>query len=86
MFEASKVILWMRQLLAELGYSLTGPTILYEDKQSAIHIVQNGNDKSPYPSSLTFRSLSSHIHSNYIQAKCYSTNLNRNLVYSNLRP
>jgi len=45
MFEASKVILWLRQLLQELGYSLPGPTILYEDNKSAIHIVQNGNDK-----------------------------------------
>jgi hypothetical protein len=45
MFEASKVILWLRQLLEELGYSLTGPTTLYEDNKSAIHIVQNGNDK-----------------------------------------
>ena len=45
MFEASKVILWMRQLYAELGYPLHNPTILYEDNKSAIHIVQNGNDK-----------------------------------------
>ena len=45
MFEASKIILWMRQLYAELGYSLHNPTILYEDNKSAIHIVQHGNDK-----------------------------------------
>ena len=45
MFEASKVILWMRQLYAELGYPLHSPTILYEDNKSAIHIVQHGNDK-----------------------------------------
>ena len=45
MFETSKVILWMRQLLAELGYPLTISTVLYEDNKSAIHIVQNSNDK-----------------------------------------
>jgi hypothetical protein len=45
MFEASKVIMWLRQLLTELGYPLTSPTIMYEDNKSAIQIVLNGNDK-----------------------------------------
>jgi hypothetical protein len=45
MFEASKLIMWLRQLLNELGYPPTTSTVLYEDNKSAIHIVQNGNDK-----------------------------------------
>jgi hypothetical protein len=45
MFEASKIILWLRQLLLELGFPPTQPTILYEDNKSAIHISENGNDK-----------------------------------------
>jgi hypothetical protein len=45
MFEASKLIMWLRQLLNELGYPPTSSTVLYEDNKSAIHIVQNGNDK-----------------------------------------
>jgi hypothetical protein len=45
MFEASKVIMWLRQFLSELGYPPPTPTILYEDNKSAIHIVNNGNDK-----------------------------------------
>jgi hypothetical protein len=45
MFEASKLIMWLRQLLSELGYSPQQPTILYEDNKSAIQIVTNGNDK-----------------------------------------
>ena len=45
MFEASKIILWLRQLLLELGFSPTKPpTILYEYNKSAIHISENGND------------------------------------------
>jgi hypothetical protein len=45
MFEASKIIMWLRQFLHELGYAPTAPTILFEDNKSAIHIAQNGNDK-----------------------------------------
>jgi hypothetical protein len=45
MYEASKIIMWLRQLLTELGYPPPHPTILYEDNKSAIHIVENGNDK-----------------------------------------
>ena len=44
-FEASKLIMWLRQLLTELGYSSTNPTVMYEDNNSAIQIVKNGNDK-----------------------------------------
>ena len=45
LFEATKLIMWLRQFLVELGYLLATPAILYEDNKSAIHIVQNGNDK-----------------------------------------
>jgi hypothetical protein len=45
LFEASKIIMWLRQLLSELGFPPKSPTILYEDNKSAIHIVNNGNDK-----------------------------------------
>jgi hypothetical protein len=45
MFEASKLIMWLRQLLSELGYSSQHPTIMYEDNKSAIQIAANGNDK-----------------------------------------
>jgi len=45
LFEASKIIMWFRQLLTELGFPPTSPTTLYEDNKSAIHIVNNGNDK-----------------------------------------
>ena len=45
MYEASKVVLWLRQFLSELGFPTPGPTIMYEDNKSDIHIVQNGNDK-----------------------------------------
>ena len=42
LFEASKIIMWLRQLLLELD---TKPTILYEDNKPAIHISENGKDK-----------------------------------------
>ena len=42
MFEASKIIMWLRQFLLELD---TKPTILYEDNKPAIHISENGKDK-----------------------------------------
>jgi hypothetical protein len=45
MFEASKVIMWLRQFLLELNVPLLEPTTMYEDNKSAIQIVQNGNDK-----------------------------------------
>ena len=35
----------MRQLLTQLGHPPTKSTVLYEDNKSAIHNVQNGNDK-----------------------------------------
>ena len=44
-FDASKIIMWLLQLLLELGFPLTQPTILCEDNKSAIHISENGNDK-----------------------------------------
>ena len=45
MFEASKIIMCLRQLLLELGFPPTTPTILYEDNKSAIHISENDNDR-----------------------------------------
>ena len=41
MYEASKIIMWLRQFLHELGYPPPNPTILHEDNQSAIQIVHN---------------------------------------------
>jgi len=32
MYEASEIIMWLRQFLNEQGYPPTTPTILYEDK------------------------------------------------------
>jgi len=36
MYEASKIIMWLRQFLNELGYPPPTPTILFEDNKSAI--------------------------------------------------
>ena len=44
MFEASKIIMWLRQFHLELGFPTTKPTILFEDNKSAIHSSENGND------------------------------------------
>ena len=38
MYEASKLIMWLRQFLLELGFPPTSPTFLHEDNKSAIHI------------------------------------------------
>jgi hypothetical protein len=45
MYEASKLIMWLRQFLLELGFPPTSPTFLHEDNKSAIHIALHGNDK-----------------------------------------
>jgi hypothetical protein len=45
MYEASKIIMWLRQFLNELGYPPTAPTTLFEDNKSAIQIVHNNNDR-----------------------------------------
>jgi hypothetical protein len=42
--EAAKVVAWARQFLEELGFKQDKPTIIYEDNQSAIAMVNNGND------------------------------------------
>jgi hypothetical protein len=39
--EAGKEILWLRNLLGELGYKFTSPSILYIDNQSAISVAKN---------------------------------------------
>jgi hypothetical protein len=39
--EAGKEILWMRQFMGELGYSICGPSILRMDNQSAIAVSKN---------------------------------------------
>ena len=44
MYEASKIIMWLRQLLTELGFPPTIPTIFNEDNKSAVHFF-HGNDK-----------------------------------------
>ena len=43
--EGAKLVAWARQLLSELGYPQPGPTVVYEDNQSTIRMVNNGNDK-----------------------------------------
>ena len=39
--EAGKEIIWMRQLMGELGYSISGPSLLRMDNQSAIAVSKN---------------------------------------------
>jgi hypothetical protein len=39
MYEAATEIVFLRSLLSELGFSQKNPTVLYEDNQSAIHMV-----------------------------------------------
>jgi hypothetical protein len=43
--EGAKLVAWARQLLSELGYPQPGPTVVYEDNQATIKMVNNGNDK-----------------------------------------
>jgi hypothetical protein len=43
--EAAKLVAWGRQFLQELGFDQILPTIIYEDNQSTIHMVNHGNDK-----------------------------------------
>eukprot|EP01031_Cornospumella_fuschlensis_P031801 gene31801-38441_t len=38
---AAKEIMWVRSLLSELGYPQVGPTILFEDNKSTIHMINN---------------------------------------------
>ena len=45
MYEVCKIILWLRQLLLELGFPPTSPTILHEDNKWATQIALHGNDK-----------------------------------------
>ena len=39
--EAGKEILWMRQFMGELGYDVSGPSLLRMDNQSAIAVSKN---------------------------------------------
>jgi len=43
-FLASKEISWARSILTELGYQQYDPTILYEDNQSTIHMINNDSN------------------------------------------
>jgi len=43
--DACKDIQWYHQLISELGFKSSSPTHLYEDNQSTIAMLQNGNDK-----------------------------------------
>jgi hypothetical protein len=45
MCEGAKIIAWARQFLDELGFPQSDPTVMYEDNKSAIHMVEQGNDK-----------------------------------------
>ena len=38
---AAQECLWLRQLEAEIGYSPEGPTLIFEDNQSAIAMAKN---------------------------------------------
>ena len=39
--DAGREAIWMRNLLSEIGYTLTGPTVLHMDNQSAISVAKN---------------------------------------------
>ena len=39
--KAGKEVVWMHQLLAELGFPLSGPSVLHMDNQSAINVAKN---------------------------------------------
>ena len=39
--DAGKEILWMHQLMGELGYDISGPSVLRMDNQSAIAVSKN---------------------------------------------
>ena len=39
--EAGKELMWFRNFLSELGYSLPGPSTLYMDNNSAISVAKN---------------------------------------------
>lgn len=39
--EATQEVLWLRRLLADLGFKPTGPTVLHEDNQSCIAFVRS---------------------------------------------
>jgi hypothetical protein len=39
--EAGKEILWMHQFMGELGYDVSGPSLLWMDNQSAIALNKN---------------------------------------------
>ena len=41
LYETTKAISWARQLLGEVGFTQTEPTVVYEDNQSCINIAQN---------------------------------------------
>lgn len=39
--EACKEILWLRRLLADFGFNITEPTVIHEDNQSCLMMVEN---------------------------------------------
>ena len=39
--DAGREAIWMRNLLSEIGYTLSGPTVLHMDNQSAISVAKN---------------------------------------------
>lgn len=46
MAEASRELLWIRKLLKDFNVELTGPISMYEDNQSAIKMVKNGESRN----------------------------------------
>jgi len=43
---AAKQIMWARNFLAELGFPQQGPTVLFEDNKSTIHLINNNGNGS----------------------------------------
>ena len=39
---AAKTVKYLRMILSDLGFTPTGPTVIFEDNQSAIHMVNSG--------------------------------------------
>jgi hypothetical protein len=64
----SKAIAWIRDLLSELGFPQLEPTVLFEDNQSTIQLLNNpGNGGKTRYISLKYNIVREMIHNNEIQ-------------------